>query len=110
MKLRHCFVDEYGNIWKDSTLIKAAKNLPVKMFNIADISLNEELRWKISNLRDYVVHYKRVQNADCSIPIILRSDGFPMDGWHRIIKARAEGFTLTAKRFVKNPKPDFMND
>jgi len=33
-----------------------------------------------------------------------------MDGWHRIIKARAEGFTLTAKRFVKNPKPDFMND
>ena len=109
MKLKHCFMDENGNIWKDSTLIKAAENLSVEPFDATSISLDETIRWKISNFRDYVAHYKRVREADCSIPIILRSDGYPMDGWHRIIKTRAEGLPLTARRFLKDPKPDFEN-
>lgn len=110
MKLKHCFIDSEGNVWKDSTLIKAAADLPVEPFKILDISLDEIIRWKMINLRDYIAHYKRVQDADCSIPIILRSDGYPMDGWHRIIKAWVNGESLTAKRFVKNPEPDFRND
>ncbi len=107
MKLKHCFINEEGNIWRDTTLIEAAKDLLSEVFDITTISLDEIIRWKISNLRDYVNHYKRVQSADCSIPIILRSDGYPMDGWHRIIKARVTGETLTAKRFLKDPEPDF---
>ncbi len=109
MKLKHCFIDWKGNLWRDSTLIKASKGLPVLPFDITNISLDETIRWKISNLRDYVNHFKRVRDADCSIPIILRSDGYPMDGWHRIIKAKSEGIKLTARRFVKDPKPDFKN-
>lgn len=109
MKLRHCFIDHRGNIWRDSTLIKASEGLPAVPFNPFTIPFDEQLRWKISTLRDYITHYARVRNANCSIPIILRSDGYPMDGWHRIIKARAEGLDLTARRFVKDPPPDFVN-
>ncbi|TET61106.1 MAG: hypothetical protein E3J47_05730 [Candidatus Stahlbacteria bacterium] len=109
MKLKHCFIDEHGRIWRDSTLIEASKGIEAKPFDVEKISLDETIRWKISNLRDYVAHYKRVQEADCSIPIILRSDGYPMDGWHRIIKAKATGKALTARQFVENPKPDFTS-
>ncbi len=109
MKLKHCFVDGEGNVWEDSTLIKAAEGLPVGPFEVSSISLDEIIRWKIVSLRDYIVHFERVRDADCSIPIILRSDGYPMDGWHRIIKASVTGESLTAKRFVKNPEPDFRS-
>lgn len=109
MKFKHCFIDHQGNVWKNSTLIEASKNLEVKPFDTTKVSLDEVIRWKIANLRDYMVHYKRVVEADCSIPIILRSDGYPMDGWHRIIKAKAENIQLTAKRFINDPEPDFVN-
>ena len=110
MKLSRCFLDEKGNVWRDTTLIKESANIPKSSFDVSRISLDEIIRWKIVNLRDYVAHYKRVLNADCFIPIILRSDGYPMDGWHRIIKAIATGEKLTAKRFIKNPEPDFKNE
>lgn len=109
MKLKHCFIDSKGNIWKDSTLIEAAKELPVRNFIYKYSLLDEIIRWRILDLRDYVAHYKRVRDADCSIPIILRSDGYPMDGWHRIIKAHVENLPLTAKQFIVNPEPDFVN-
>jgi len=107
MGLRHCFVDEHGNVWRSDTLIKAAEAIPAEPFPVQDELLEEVLRWKIRNVRDFIVHYKRVQVADCSIPIILRSDGYPMDGRHRIIKAMMEGLELSAKRFKVDPKPDF---
>ena len=110
MKLRHCFIDEKGNIWKDTTLIEAAKGLEARPFNVSEISLDEVIHWSLINIRDYIVHYKRVQDADCSFPIILRSDGYLMDGYHRIIKAKITGETLTAKQFVKNPEPDIINN
>jgi len=111
MKLKRCFIDHNGSIWKDSTLIKASENIEAKPFDIDNISLEEIIRWKVVNLRDYINHYKRVREADCSIPIILSEDGYPMDGWHRIIKAKAQGgIRLRARQFDKNPEPDFRND
>jgi hypothetical protein len=110
MKFKKCFIDHHGNIWRDTTLMEASKDLPVKSFEINQTLLEEVVRWKFSNLRDYMIHYKRVRECDCSIPIILRSDGYPMDGWHRIIKALAEGKKLTCKQFIKEPKPDFKQD
>lgn len=110
MKLRHCFIDEKGNIWRDTTLIEASKDIPVEQFEVSDALLDEVLRWKLVNMRDYINHYKRVLAADLSIPIILRSDGYPMDGWHRIIKAMSEGIAeLPSRRFFKDPEPDFTN-
>lgn len=110
MKLKHCFIDDKGNVWRDSTLIKAAEDLPAEPFKLSNISFDEEIRWKIVHLRDYINHFKRVRDADCSIPIIIRSDGYPMDGWHRIIKAFVNNESLTAKRFVRDPEPDLRND
>jgi len=111
MKLRRCFIDEHGNIWRDSTLIKASKDLKEQKLDLNCVSLDEVIRWKIVNLRDYINHYGRVQDADCSIPIILRSDGYPMDGWHRIIKANCEGMVeLPCKQFDVDPPPDFKPD
>lgn len=108
MKFKKCFIDEVGNIWKEKTLIEASRDLPIIQFDIESISLDEEILWKTVNLRDYVTHYSRVAKADLSIPIILRSDGYPMDGWHRIIKARFVGLThLPARKFEVDPEPDF---
>ena len=110
MKLKRCFIDHEGSIWRDSTLIKASENLPIEPFYAHDIKLlDEQIRWKIVDVRDYAAHYRRVMEADCSIPIILRSDGYPMDGWHRIIKAIVENLPLTARRFIVDPEPDFRN-
>lgn len=106
--MKRCFIDESGNIWRDRTLIKLSKGLEIIQFDVESISLDEEIRWKIVNLRDYVIHYQRVFNSDLSIPIILRSDGYPMDGWHRIIKARFKKVRfIFARKFKIDPEPDF---
>ena len=108
MKLKRCFIDEIGNIWRDKTLIESSKDLPIIQFDTESISLDEEIRWKITNLRDYVTLYQRVFNCDLSVPIILRSDGYPMDGWHRIIKARFQNERfIPARKFEIDPEPDF---
>ena len=110
MKFKHYFIDHQGNIWRASTLIEASKNLKSEPFDCTSISLDELIRWKVSTFRDYVDHYRRVKEADCTVPIILRSDGYPMDGWHRIIRAQVEGLSLTARRFIEDPEPDFRNN
>ena len=111
MKLKRCFIDDQGNVWKDSSLIEAAEDLPIELFIISTVSLDEIIRWQVLNLRDYVNHYRRVRDADLSIPIILNEKGYPMDGWHRIIKAVAQGdISLPSKRFNKDPEPDFRNE
>lgn len=108
MKFKNCFIDGSGNIWKTKTLIKASENLPLFTFNLDHVSLDEVIRWKLVNLRDYYIHFTRVTDADLTVPIILRDDGYIMDGWHRVIKALATRVKqLPAKQFEKNPEPDF---
>ena len=104
----NCFIDEKGGVWKTDSLISAALDLPIFQFNIKQVSVDEVLRWKLVNLRDYISHYRRVVQADLSKPIILRVDGYIMNGWHRIIKAITQGKAyLPAKQFKINPEPDF---
>ena len=105
---RNCFIDHKGNVWKEKGLIHHSKHLSIIQFRIDSISLDETIRWSIVNLRDYIAHFKRVQNADITMPIILRSDWYPMDGWHRIIKAKSLGLEfLPARKFKINPEPDY---
>jgi len=111
MKFKDCFIDNKGNIWKVATLIKYSKELPIFLFNITQISLEEIIKWQIINLRDFVNHFSRINTADLSIPILLRSDGYCMNGWHRIIKALVLEMThLPAKKFKLDPEPDFRID
>lgn len=108
MKWQRCFIDGDGNIWRTETLKKASEKLPIVMFDIRTISRDEKIRWRLDNLRDYLNHYTRASNVNLETPIILRPDGYVMDGWHRIIKALYLcQFHLPARQFVKTPKPDF---
>ena len=104
----NCFIDENGRVYKGESLHKAAENLPIINYEInPDTLLEELLHWQLKNFRDYLAHYKRITEADLSKPIILRSDGYIMDGWHRIIKALYKGEKiLPAKKFINDPEPD----
>ena len=109
MKFRNCFIDDQGRVYKESSLWEAVKDLPITTFNLSADILDQSLHWKLNNVRDYVTHFSRVSNTDLSVPIILRSDGVIMDGWHRIIKALFEGnFTLPAQKFTIDPEPAFI--
>ncbi len=112
MKFRNCFIDEHENVWETASLIEKSKDLDIGVYEIdTKYLMDENLMWKLTNVRDYCVHYKRVQRADLSKPIILRNDGYIMDGWHRIIKAISCGIKhLPSKQFIVNPEPDFTDD
>lgn len=105
------FVDERGSVWYVDSLKKAAANLPTFNYEVNFESLlDEPINWILKNFRDYAVHFKRVTEANLDEPIILRSDGFIMDGWHRLIKAYFLGIkVLPAKQFVVDPPPDEEN-
>lgn len=108
MKFKNCFIDEQGRIFKDETLLKKAELLSITSFDLTDNLQDEIIRWKLVNFHDYLTHFQRVINADLTKPIIVRSDGVVMDGWHRIIKAFYKNLKiLPAKKFVIDPKPDF---
>ena len=103
----NCFIKK-GRIWKTESLIRKAETLPIFQFDVTDINLDEILRWQLVNLRDYLNHYRRVNQADLLKPIILRSDDYIMNGWHRVIKALFDGKKyILAKQFKVDPEPDF---
>lgn len=91
------------NIYNAETLIEVSKNLPIEQFNLSSVSLDDTdfIIWKLDNVRDIVIHYNRIKHADLHKPIILRSDGIVMDGYHRIIKGIADGEkSLPARRLT----------
>lgn len=111
MKFKNYFIDENGNMWKEKSLIEKSKGLPVFTFDITKISMDEPILWQTNNVRDYCLHFKRLLKCNIEEPIILRSDGYPMDGWHRIIKALNIGLkSLPAKKFTIDPYPDFKEE
>jgi len=111
MKFKNCFVDQNGNVWRTQTLIQKSKDLKVDAFHITDSIMDENIMWTLKNVHDYLIHYKRVQRADLNEPLILRSDGYVMDGWHRIIKAISCGIeVLPSKQFIVDPEPDFKGE
>ena len=105
---RNCFIDEKGRIYKTESLIEASKDLPVEDYEInSEIILEQLPHWQLNTFRDYLAHYKRVSDADLLRPLILRSDAYVMDGWHRIIKALYQDLKiLPAKKFITDPEPD----
>lgn len=80
------------NIYNVNLLIELSKDLPVYRFDLSSISLDDTkfITWKLNNVRDIIVHYKRIEEADLSNPISVRQDDIVIDGRHRVIKALAE--------------------
>lgn len=85
---------------------EASKELPVEELPVESF---KELDWAVwehaLTPREFLQHYKRVQQADMSYPIILTPNGSVADGMHRLVKALLEGrLTIQAVRLRKMPK------
>lgn len=85
-------------------LIKAAQDLEEFDLPLYAVNMNHAICQ--NTLTSFLYHLKRVQKADLSYPIILDSDGYICDGWHRVAKAILEGrTTIKAKRLLIMPEP-----
>jgi hypothetical protein len=99
--------------WWTERLWLLARDLPVITILLEDIKEFEANCW-FSKLEDATCkavakHAKRIVDADLSYPIILSSEGFLMDGGHRISKAWLNGFAeIKAVRFEIDPEPDWI--
>jgi hypothetical protein len=115
MKIRkwHNYKDQMCNLgkhhWSVARLIKLAENLTV--FDAPVDALNIWHCYEKLTLRDMVMHFNAVNNANLYFPIILDEDGDLMDGRHRIMKAIMLGHkTIKAVRFDENPEPCKISD
>ncbi len=105
--------NEKRYVWKIKRLWLLAQDLPLVDYPVSSFDqLNEDI-WFCGRIKPTISHvmdhFKRIQNADLSYPIILSQEGIVMDGIHRILKARVEGLlTVKAVQFKINPEPDLV--
>lgn len=101
-------VETFGDgDWLISDLIEKAKGLTP--FEIPLVHLNlRGMDVGCEDVVEFARHYKHVEAADLSYPIILDYKGTILDGRHRIIKALLEGReTITAVRFAEYVTPTY---
>lgn len=102
--------------WFIQSLVKATKNLPV-----VDIELNELKSYLNQNawfhgknkptLRTFIQHYRRVEQADLSYPIIINPQYGVLDGLHRMAKAHVSGLSsIKAVILIELPEPDYIGE
>lgn len=108
------FSDSTGNSWSAKYLYDKVKELGLEVEKIKLRHLDlSSLPWQdgvIQNMDCFVYHAVRVQNCDSSIPIIMRQDGFIVDGWHRVAKAILEGKEeISVYRFESYLEPEVSN-
>lgn len=97
--------------WMVTSLFERAKGLPVFDLPLCAVDLSRKVYEPIERPIDLAKQVKRTMDADLSYPVILDSDGFIMDGWHRVMKALVLGIpTIKAVRFVVTPPPDYVRD
>ena len=99
--------------WDVYSLWEKAKDLPVREVEIESIEEINKVIWfnekRKPTLRQVVKHFKRINEADLSIPVILNSDGTLMDGYHRVARALLENKkTILAVQFEEMPEPDHV--
>lgn len=98
-------------VWDVDRVIRLAQALPVKSVPLASIFEFDTVYWFDAEhrptCRATVEHIKRIQAADLAYPIVLSSDGYVMDGMHRVAKAWLLGHThISAVQFDRDPEPD----
>lgn len=95
------------NVWSALKLHKAAEGLIAFDVPLASMNLSAKPWGDNMNLNSMLHHYKRIQEADLSYPIIYDDEGILADGWHRVCKAVMEKHqTIKAVRLTKMPEPD----
>lgn len=95
--------------WSVARLIELTRN-----HEVMEVPLNHLNLWhkyEGLTLREMVMHFKAVQEADLTKPIIMDEDGEIMDGRHRLMKAMLTGQeSILAVRFEENPSPCKIDD
>lgn len=100
--------------WDVDRLVELTEDFESKDIPVESISELDEPRWFDKNnpptCREMIEHYKLIQEADLSYPIILSEMGRVMDGMHRVAKAVLEGReTIKAVQFEEDPEPDYVD-
>lgn len=100
--------------WDVDRLVELSREFETKEIVVESIRELDEPRWFDKNdpptCRDLIEHYRLIQEADLSYPIILSEEGRIMDGMHRVAKVVLEGReTIDAVQFDKDPKPDYAD-
>ncbi len=86
-------------------LVKASEGLEVFDMPLVGLHLLHPICQ--NNLKSFLYHYKRVDNADLQYPVIIDDCGYICDGWHRVAKAILLGHTtIKAKRLIVMPEPE----
>lgn len=105
--------DGIKQVWNVDRLWEIARELPVKDVPLASISDLDEVSWfgdipsAHPTCRRVADHAKRIYEATFDHPVILSSEGWVMDGMHRVCKAYLLGWqTINAVQFIHNPEPD----
>lgn len=98
--------------WLTERLWTEAADLPVRMVEIDSIPEFDMDCWfggRAATCRAVAEHARRIQAADLSHPVILSASGGLMDGGHRLAKAYLDGSrTVSARRFLTDPEPDWI--
>jgi hypothetical protein len=93
--------------WYEHTLWEACKIQELKEFDVPIASIPLDIvPWDFNNIEDIAYHFKKVEEADFSYPIILDDMGNIRDGYHRLVKAILDG-KLTLKVVRMKWMPDF---
>ncbi len=101
--------------WDVDRLVALTRRFPVSDFPLNLIRELDETYWYQGpdaqpTVRSIVDHFRLVNEADLSYPIILSANGGVMDGMHRVAKALLLGHaTIRAVRFAADPAPDFVD-
>ncbi len=101
-------------VWTVARLWKLAEELPVAKTPLAAIGDLHRVGWYGDaehcgrlTVREVADHAVRINNADLRQPILLSSEGFLFDGFHRLAKAWMERSPeILTKQFVIDPEPD----
>jgi hypothetical protein len=100
-------------VWFSERLWELARDLPVKDVAIEGLPEFDQNCWfgdaNPPTCREVAHHAKRINDADLAYPIILSSEGYLMDGGHRIAKAWLLGMQeINAVQFSVDPEPDYV--
>lgn len=90
--------------YKITDLIEASKELEVYEIKVSDIYLGYYAPC-LNTLVSFIEHYKDVEKADLSYPIIMSPDNMILDGKHRLAKA-----IITEQEYIKAVKFKIMPD
>ncbi len=105
------YIDAEGHVWIHTHLIWNARELEIVQMPIDELQLEMQLLWKMENIRDFIVHMEKVNNADLNYPIIVSAEGHVMDGMHRIVKAILRGNkSVRGVKFPVTPPPDYKEE